>query len=461
VTFQLPPLASATAVACLLAAGIAPAQADVLPPVTVTTPAVPPVTVSVPTPQPVSVTTPDVPSVAVTTPAVTLPPASVTPDPAGGDHTPAPTSSADRPVPPAAAATQPARRTGAGTRPPRRTHHAGTRRAAARGSSPTRAAAEGTSTLEAPAATPPERPVRAHETLPRVTRLIESLPRALLLALEALVAIAALMSIDAYLLSRRAKLLRVEGEALRDDVGVLQAALLPDVPHELEGLAVSVGYRPAQGLAAGGDFYDVMALSDGRIGIILGDVAGHGRDSVIQAALVRYTLRTLLGEGHGLGEVLRRADHYLAPELEPNFATVIVAAYDPASCELSYAKAGHEPPLITGVDTSGEEAAPPLGLALGDEWPEFRRRLEPGQVACFYTDGLQEARKNGTLLGRDHLAELIGTAPDAAALVESVWQDADVIADDMAAVTIQPLPAASATARFSAAGLGTRPGSPA
>jgi len=251
------------------------------------------------------------------------------------------------------------------------------------------------------------------------------------------------MSIDAYLLSRRARVLRLEGEALRDDVGVLQSALLPDVPEQVEGLAVSVGYRPAQGLAAGGDFYDVVPLSDGRVGIILGDVAGHGRDSVIHAALVRYTLRTLLGEGHALGEVLRRADHYLVSELEPNFATVIVAIYDPASGELSYAKAGHEPPLISGVDTSGEESAPPLGIGLGDDWPEFRRRLEPDQAVCFYTDGLQEARKDGALLGREHLATLLTQDPDAGALVENVWHEADVVADDMAAVTIRPVRAAA------------------
>jgi serine phosphatase RsbU (regulator of sigma subunit) len=257
------------------------------------------------------------------------------------------------------------------------------------------------------------------------------------LALIALVAIASLMSIDAYVQSRRARRLTRQRQGLLDDVGLLQAALLPNVPRRAGDLAVSVGYRPAQGLAAGGDFYDVFPLDRDRTGIILGDVSGHGRESLIQAALVRYTLRTLMGEGHSLGEVLARADRYLEAEMGSNFATVIVATYDHANSELRYAKAGHEPPLITGVETAREETATPLGLGLGHDWPEFTHYLLPDESVCFYTDGLKEARRRGEQLGREHIEALVREGLDAQELIARVEKDADAASDDLAAVILR------------------------
>jgi hypothetical protein len=116
-----------------------------------------------------------------------------------------------------------------------------------------------------------------------------------LFALLAFAVIATAMVLNAHLQGRRARSLAGQRAALLSDVGVLQAALLPAVPGNLGELDVTVAYRPAQGLAAGGDFLDVFSLSSERT-VIIGDVSGHGRESLIQAALVRYTLRTLMGE---------------------------------------------------------------------------------------------------------------------------------------------------------------------
>jgi hypothetical protein len=269
------------------------------------------------------------------------------------------------------------------------------------------------------------------------TRIVHALPTAIQVALIALIAIASLMSIDAYIQGRRARRLTRQREGLLDDVGLLQAALLPKVPERAGELAVSVGYRPAQGLAAGGDFYDVFPLDDHRTGIILGDVSGHGRDSLIQAALVRYTLRTLMGEGHSLSEVLARADRYLEAEMGSNFATVIVATFDHGSAELRYAKAGHEPPLITGLETVDEDTATPLGLGLGHDWPEFTHRLLPDETVCFYTDGLKEARRGDEQLGRAYIEKLIREGLDAEELIARVEADADAATDDLAAVVLR------------------------
>jgi serine phosphatase RsbU (regulator of sigma subunit) len=267
-------------------------------------------------------------------------------------------------------------------------------------------------------------------------KLVKELPTAFLVALLAFAVIAAAMALNAYLQSRRARSLAGQREALLSDVGVLQSALLPAVPSNLGELDVSVAYRPAQGLAAGGDFFDVFTLSPERTGIIIGDVSGHGRESLIHAALVRYTLRTLMGEGHSLPEVLARADRYLTGELGDGFATVVICCYEHASGELTWAKAGHEPPIIAGQPEREEQAATPLGFGMGDTWPQFSRVLAPGERVCLFTDGLTEARRHGVQLGRAHLKSLVDQGLSAQALVERVQTDSDECNDDLAVVVI-------------------------
>jgi phosphoserine phosphatase RsbU/P len=262
------------------------------------------------------------------------------------------------------------------------------------------------------------------------------LPAAVLVALLAFAVVAAAMALNAYLQSRRAKSLAGQRAALLSDVGVLQAALLPAVPGSLGGLEVSVAYRPAQGLAAGGDFFDVFTVSPERTGIIVGDVSGHGRESLIHAALVRYTLRTLMGEGHPLSEVLSRADRYLTGELGDGYATVIIGCYEHTTGEFTWAKAGHEPPIIAGQPDQEEEAATPLGLGMGDTWPQFSRFLEAGERVCLFTDGLTEARRHGQQLGRTHLKSLVEQGLTAQALLDRIEAEADECGDDLAAVVL-------------------------
>lgn len=434
-------------------------KTPVLPPVTVKTPALPaitvplpvkaPITVSTPAVPPVTVEAPSLPAVTVTTPTVPpvdadVPPPSVPTVPGapkvslpGGGSLP---TGSQAP----ATGTAPGSSTGvsgatSGTATGGQQGSGGRDSAAGQGSTPgsapvvqTRAVGQ-KSLTDSPGKSTAK---RRHGLAQLGENVIDALPTAILVALVGLVLIAAVMSIHAYLQGRRARRLNRQRQGLLDDVGVLQSALLPEVPERMGELALSVGYRPAQGLAAGGDFYDVFPLDDARTAIILGDVSGHGRESLIHAALVRYTLRTLMGEGHALGEVLARADRYLESDMSSNFATVIVATYDHRSAELRYAKAGHEPPLISGVDNLDEETACPLGLRLGESWPEFSHTLRPGETVCLYTDGLKEARKGGEELGRAHIQALLAEGLDAPALIERVERDADSAFDDLAAVVL-------------------------
>lgn len=272
-------------------------------------------------------------------------------------------------------------------------------------------------------------------------KLVKVLPTAVLIALLAFGVIAAAMALNAYLQRRRARSLAGQREALLSDVGVLQAALLPAVPESLGELSVSVAYRPAQGLAAGGDFFDVFTISPETTGIIIGDVSGHGRESLIAAALVRYTLRTLMGEGHPLPEVLARADRYLTGELGDGFATVVICSYDHAAGVLTWAKAGHEPPIVAGEPEQEEEGASPLGFGFGGTWPQFTRTLMPGERMCLFTDGLIEARRaDGEQLGRAHLRALVEQGMSAQELLAQIQADADECPDDLAAVVISRTP---------------------
>jgi hypothetical protein len=297
---------------------------------------------------------------------------------------------------------------------------------------------------DAAAATATPHAEQAHEATPPglagdVIDLVEALPAAILWSILGIAAVALALAARAFGLSRQRSALEAQRGALLDDIGLLSRALLPPVP-EIDGLTVSAAYRPADGPAAGGDFYDVFTLDEDRVGVLLGDVSGHGRDSVTLAALARYTLRTLLAAGHSPGAALAEADRLLEREMRPRFATVIAAVYDRRSTRLTYAKAGHAPPIVVGTphDPHAETPACPIGIGLGSEWPEYSVDLADGVSVCLVTDGFEEARRAGTRLGRAEVERLVAAQarPDAACLLDDLGTLADQVSDDTAAVVV-------------------------
>jgi hypothetical protein len=246
----------------------------------------------------------------------------------------------------------------------------------------------------------------------------------------------------AFVTTRRARRLQRTQSALEGDMQVMQTALVPEVPAQLGTLAISTAYRPAEGPAAGGDFYDVISLPARRVAIILGDVSGHGHQALHQAALTRYTLRAYLEAGLEPGAALALAGEVMSDPNFEHFATVIAGIYDERSATLTYSSAGHPHPLTIGLpgpEVLGGYSSPPLGWGVPTGQRQTVLVLCPGAHVCFFSDGLVEARTETGLLGREGLHELIENLtekPVASDLLAAVQKSATVIADDMAACLI-------------------------
>jgi hypothetical protein len=264
-----------------------------------------------------------------------------------------------------------------------------------------------------------------------------------LLLLAALALVLAL-AIGYVVAAARARKLGSQRATLLEEVGLLQRALLPPVPERLGAVRTSVAYRPSDGPGAGGDFYDALTLPGERAAFILGDVSGHGREAVATTAFMRFTLRAYLEAGMEPRQALQVAGPVIAQHLDGAFATAVIAVHDPRASTLTYACAGHPPPLVVGPERPEAVVAassPPIGLDLPTGLRQTIQPLRPGAVICLYTDGLAEARKATRILGRPRLGDFVeqlGPLAPASDLLDRVATEARIVTDDMAAVLIRP-----------------------
>lgn len=279
-----------------------------------------------------------------------------------------------------------------------------------------------------------------------VTRVLEVIPTSVRLALGALALLGLLLGATTAWQTVRSRRLKQQRRLLLEDVGVLQSALLPDLPERIGGARVTTAYRPAAGLAAGGDFYDAFELPGGRTGVIVGDVAGHGRASVPLTALVRYNLRAYLEAGLSPRSTLHVGSNVLAPQLGGLQVTVVVAIFDPGTGRLTYACAGHPPPLLLGTNATlvTTTSSPPIGAGAPTGRRQTTVALAPGAAACFITDGLTDVPvAHGKRLGHDGVVEelqAVGPQGDAEDLVARVVRRSTSRPDDIAACLVTALP---------------------
>jgi hypothetical protein len=275
-------------------------------------------------------------------------------------------------------------------------------------------------------------------------RDVAELPWAFFAACIGLAILGVLMSGRSAFFARVARRLRLQKEELEEDVGALQQALLPAVPRRLGAVDISVAYRPAEGPAAGGDFHDVVRIDEKRIGVVVGDVSGHGRDALTATALVHYTVRAYLETGMAPGEALRLADRALDGKLGGHFATAVAAIYDSTDSTLTYSSAGHPAPLLSGSasdDAVESVNAPPIGVGPPTGWRETTVAVKSGTRIVFITDGLTESReKDGSLLGRRGLADALGDLPPQAGAADllDVVSGAEPGADDLTVCILDP-----------------------
>jgi serine phosphatase RsbU (regulator of sigma subunit) len=278
-----------------------------------------------------------------------------------------------------------------------------------------------------------------------VTKIINVIPTSIRIVIGALIALALVLGASSQLAALRARRLVRQRRELLDDVGLLQAALLPPTPARLGPVGTSSAYRPASGPGAGGDFYDLFALADGQLAVIVGDVSGHGREALPQTTLVRFTLRAYLEAGLSPRSAMQMAAPVLERQLGESLATVVLATYHPRDRKLVYACAGHPPPLVIGSESlTGSEpltpitacSSPPIGAGLPTGMRQTVVSLPGESQVCFYTDGLIEARVGGELFGAERLERTLTELPSpvtASALLEQVAEDSDKQPDDMAA----------------------------
>jgi PAS domain S-box-containing protein len=256
-----------------------------------------------------------------------------------------------------------------------------------------------------------------------------------------------------------------------------QTSLLPQDPPFVDGLEVAYKYVPAKPLEThgqgiqtqvGGDWYDIIPLSAGRVGIVIGDVEGRGARAAAVMGQLRAALRAFAQDDKSPAEILRKLDDWvgsLAPaaaethgfaEADPPTVSCTYLIYDAWSRTLSFANAGHMPPLIVrGHDVSQLEIRD-RGVLLGvrgkgvrglPTYREEMRYLAPGSTLVFYTDGLVDRRQRAEGDGHYSDAEvqqMLRSAVRAAAdgSVEQVAEAAEhavpgEIDDDMAVVVVR------------------------
>jgi len=187
------------------------------------------------------------------------------------------------------------------------------------------------------------------------------------------------------------------GERERNIASLLQAALQPELPGTVPGLALTKHYEAAltEEASVGGDFYDVFALEKSRTAIVLGDLSGKGLNAAVQVSIVRNMLRAFLYSKPTVTEAVMELNRVLAENnLLTGFSTLFAGIYDSGTRSLTYANCGQEPGLLRRTSTGEIEQLRPTGPVLGTlveaRYTEQTIILKQGDALAIFSDGLTE-----------------------------------------------------------------------
>lgn len=231
----------------------------------------------------------------------------------------------------------------------------------------------------------------------------------------------------------------------------MRSALLPDGLPERPALEMASCFLPANE-EVGGDFFVVGAKNDKTV-FVLGDVVGRGLDAAMRASYVRTLLASIVRFEPDPARVLTLTNDALMADRDEgtDFITAVCLTFSPQDQSVSWALAGHPPPL--SLDTGellgggdGVKPGPPLAVAFDFEVSKMTTRLAPGQGALLYTDGIVEARSGSSFYGVERLAAKVASLAGAepAALVEVVREDVERFAgtkygDDICMLALRSL----------------------
>jgi serine phosphatase RsbU (regulator of sigma subunit) len=177
----------------------------------------------------------------------------------------------------------------------------------------------------------------------------------------------------------------------------IQSSFLPETIPVLPGWQLTAALEPARQVA--GDFYDFIQLPDGKLGILIADVADKGLGSALYMALSSSLIRTFASEyPQEPAMVLKTVNQNILRNARANlFVTVFFAILDPVSGRLCYANAGHNPPYLFG-STNGistlNNTGMPLGIDENNDWGQNEVLISPGEMLLLYTDGVTDAQNN-------------------------------------------------------------------
>ena len=211
----------------------------------------------------------------------------------------------------------------------------------------------------------------------------------------------------------------IEKERLERELKVaaeIQLSILPDVLPVSAGFDFGARIVPAR--RVGGDFYDVFALDEGSFGVVIGDVADKGIPAALFMARAHALIMAEADNSALPGDVLQSTNgHITRLQKSVQFVTALYGTLDSQTCEFSYARAGHEPPLLLKPDGTVERVPHNAGMSLG-LWDEITLdmqlvRLERGSTLLLFTDGMTDCRDpEGTPFGLPritaNLAGLVG-----------------------------------------------------
>jgi sigma-B regulation protein RsbU (phosphoserine phosphatase) len=197
-------------------------------------------------------------------------------------------------------------------------------------------------------------------------------------------------------------------------VADIQRLLLPSKMPPIPTMGLAAYYQTSH--RAGGDYYDFFPLADGRWGLFIADVSGHGTPAAVIMA-VTHSLAHTYPESHdragALLEYLNRKLHELYTSKSETFVTAFYGIYNPKTRGLTYASAGHNPPRLKRCQDGSlaqldEAGGVPLGISAHSTYPDAHHQLMPGDQLVLYTDGITEAHNSrGQMFGVDRLDKVL------------------------------------------------------